>query len=115
MAIILAGLVILLVYEYFRSNKIANNGVYTLCTVTAVEAAKGGTMLRIRYAFGGKDYNKMVKESIGTRDIGGKFFLQILPHNPDELVFMRDIDVPGCILSAPVPDSGWKKLPSCPQ
>lgn len=101
------------VYQFWLRKKVNTEGVYLKCTVIKSEGYKGGILTTVRYSYKGKSYKGMVHSEKGREKAGDAYFIKILLHKPEAVVFLEDNPVPDCLLTVGPPSEGWKKLPKC--
>ncbi|GAB2808317.1 hypothetical protein [Ferruginibacter profundus] len=110
------GMFIVFVFAIFvayRSCKLDNEGVITICKVDHYEPAGSGSSLYIKIYYQGKEYNSIANSMCGECD-GKFFFIRIIKGQPlKEVVFLKDYPVPDCISKKTLPYDGWVKIPSC--
>lgn len=70
-------------------------------------------MIKVKYVYGGIEHQNLVKANLGEQAIGRRYFIKLLPKDPDALVFLKEYPVPECLLLADIPKEGWKEMPSC--
>lgn len=104
------GLIVLICFiGVYRSNTVEKEGVYTIATIYNIKKTRGGRGFDYMYIYKGRKYQAHgVAPYVYTKDEGVRFFIQILPNDPERRWF-HDIRVPDSITEAP--HEGWKELP----
>lgn len=107
--LLLVAIIIICIIEFYRSGVVAKEGVYTIATIHKVQGARGGLRIDFSYVFDNKNYTGYaVNSSYSRNDVGKRFFIQVLPNDPERSL-ITDIEVPDSITEAP--PEGWEKLP----
>lgn len=108
---VLIVLIIMGVYCFWSDYKVRDKGVFTIGTLKKAEGARGGLRLYFTFNFKGVNYDMDYIEPIGSvhkSDIGKRFFIQVLPDNPNnQNRVVVNIRVPDDI--EPVPFNGWSQ------
>ena len=107
--LVIVGIIVLIVL--IKVNKIKKYGKYTVAEVLSYQKDYKGSTLTIEFYFGGRKF--VTKENAHGKQ-GTYIFIKVLPANPQNNVLVYgDKFVPDCILSRPIPDSGWNEIPKC--
>lgn len=100
-------------YSLFRSYKLKNDGVYTICQVDHYEPAESGGSLYIDILYNGKKYRAVADAFCGNCN-GKYFFVKIIRNQPEGVViFLDNYPVPDCVLNHSIPKEGWEIIPKC--
>ena len=107
--IIIAG-----TWEFLRDRKIEENGVYTIATVIDKEILNRKPYAFLKYTYHNQTYEKRVLSKYSRYKISEKYFIQLLPTNPNGVIlFYEENPVPECLFEIELPVEGWKEIPTC--
>ena len=90
--------------------RLAEDGVFTLATITDIDGARSGRWVEVKFFYNGREYKtKRRNETIPHSWIGEKIFIKFLPSRPVESEYYDRIEVPDSFkqLSSPI----WEDLP----
>ncbi|HEY4291334.1 MAG TPA: hypothetical protein VGN00_29735 [Puia sp.] len=111
--VFLLFVVVAMIYQFLLRKKIAEQGIYTKCTLVNTEGYKGGLFLVIKYAFKDNTYEERVHGTLSKFAIGRQYFIKLLPGKPAAPLLLEDNRVPECLEASPAPAEGWKEMPVC--
>lgn len=93
-----------------RADYVEKNGVWTIMTIDRVHAAHRGTSFRCHYKFMGQVY-KNTGSLVNYSDEGKRFFLQVIPTDPERVLYHTEQRIPSWF-TLEAPPEGWKTRPT---
>lgn len=100
------------IWEYFLTQNVRKNGVYTKAIVEEVLGYKGGVRIEITYSYEEKEYSTILNFS-GVRIAKSDQVLnKLLPDNP-KAITLENNNISDCLKTLDAPKKGWTDTPTC--